>query len=137
MQLGAGELTLADLRRFDRVEPHVSLHPGRRDAMAKTRRIVEERIAQGRPSYGINTGFGTLSSHMIGAEDLTELQRRLVLSNAAGTGEPMRRADVRRMMLLKASGLASGFSGARPELAEALLALLNGALRQLCHARDR
>ena len=125
MKLGTGELTLADLRSFDRAEPHVSLDPGQRAAMAKTRRIVEERIAQGRPTYGINTGFGTLSSHIIGAEDLTELQRRLVLSNAAGTGEPMRRADVRRMMLLKASSLASGLSGARPELADALLALLN------------
>ncbi len=125
MKLGTGELTLADLRSFDRAEPHVSLDPGQRAAMAKTRRIVEERIAQGRPTYGINTGFGTLSSHMIGAEDLTELQRRLVLSNAAGTGESMRRADVRRMMLLKASSLASGLSGARPELADALLALLN------------
>lgn len=125
MQIGSGELTLADLRSFERDEPALFLHPARRSEMERTRRIVEERITRGMPTYGINTGFGPLSSHLIGAEDLTDLQRRLVLSNAAGTGEPMRRADVRRMMLLKVSGLASGFSGVRPELAEALLALLN------------
>ncbi|MGE4250285.1 MAG: histidine ammonia-lyase [Parvibaculaceae bacterium] len=125
MHLRSGDLDLADLRDFARDNPKLTLAPEHRALMAKTRRIVEERIAQGYPTYGVNTGFGTLSSHLIGAADLADLQRRLVLSNAAGTGEPMRVADVRRMILLKASALARGYSGARPELAEALLALLN------------
>ena len=86
MKLGTGELTLADLRSFDRAEPHVSLDPGQRAAMAKTRRIVEERIAQGRPTYGINTGFGTLSSHMIGAE-VTELIQGYVVGKTLETTE--------------------------------------------------
>jgi histidine ammonia-lyase len=125
MYLKYGDLDLADLRHFARSSPELALSPEQRALMARTRRMVEERIAGGEPTYGVNTGFGTLSSHLIDAQDLAELQRRLVLSNAAGTGEPMRVADVRRMMLLKASSLARGFSGARPELAEALLALLN------------
>ena len=125
MYLRAGDLELADLRGFARDNPKLALDPRQRARMAKTRRIVEERIAQGKPTYGVNTGFGTLSSHLIGAADLAELQRRLILSNAAGTGDPMRVADVRRMMLLKVGALAQGHSGARPELAEALLALLN------------
>ncbi|MGE0006504.1 MAG: histidine ammonia-lyase [Parvibaculaceae bacterium] len=125
MRLRPGDLDLAYLRDFARDNPRLELAPEHRAAMARTRRIVEERIARGKPTYGVNTGFGTLSSHLIGPADLAELQRRLVLSNAAGTGEPMRAADVRRMILLKAAALARGHSGARPELAEALLALLN------------
>ncbi|MGE3875621.1 MAG: histidine ammonia-lyase [Parvibaculaceae bacterium] len=125
MHLKSGDLDLADLRRFMRDGPRLELSPEQRAQMARSRRIVDERIKSGKPTYGVNTGFGTLSSHLIGTKDLTDLQRRLVLSNAAGTGEPMRIADVRRMILLKASALARGYSGARPELAEALLALLN------------
>ncbi len=125
MYLRSGDLDLEDLRDFARNSPKLELSPEQHEAMARTRRIVEERIRSGKPTYGVNTGFGTLSSHLIGAEDLADLQRRLVLSNAAGTGEPMRIGDVRRMMLLKASALARGYSGARPELADALLALIN------------
>jgi histidine ammonia-lyase len=125
MLLRSGDLELDDLRDFARNSPKLELSPEHRAAMARTREIVEDRIRSGRPTYGVNTGFGTLSSHLISAKDLADLQRRLVLSNAAGTGEPMRIADVRRMILLKAAALARGHSGARPELAEALLALLN------------
>lgn len=125
MYLRSGDLDLEDLRDFARQGPKLELSPEQREKMARTRRIVEERIRSGIPTYGVNTGFGTLSSHLIGPEDLADLQRRLVLSNAAGTGEPMRIADVRRMILLKASALARGYSGARPELADALLALVN------------
>lgn len=125
MYLRSGDLDLEDLRAFARNNPKLELSPQQREAMSRTRRIVEERIRSGKPTYGVNTGFGTLSSHLIGAHDLADLQRRLVLSNAAGTGEPMRIGDVRRMMLLKAAALARGYSGARPELADALLALIN------------
>lgn len=118
-------LTLKDLRRFDSGASPLALSASQRAAMTRTRSIVEKRIAQGLPTYGVNTGFGTLSSHLIDASDLTDLQRRLVLSNAAGTGPLMRVADVRRMILLKVSALARGHSGSRPELAEAFIALLN------------
>jgi histidine ammonia-lyase len=40
-------------------------------------------------------------------------------------GEPLEPALVRRMLLLKANSLAAGFSGVRPLVVDALLALLN------------
>ncbi|CAN5183601.1 histidine ammonia-lyase [soil metagenome] len=123
--LKAGALRLKDLRDFTADAPKLTLSPQDRKNMLRTRSVVDERIAAGVPTYGVNTGFGTLSGHTIPREQLNDLQRRLILSNAAGTGDLMRRDDVRRMMLLKAAALARGWSGARPELAEALLALLN------------
>jgi histidine ammonia-lyase len=125
MFLPAGQLSLQDLRDFATTTNEISLRPEDRSRMARTRTIVEDRIASGIATYGVNTGFGTLSSHLISAKDIDELQRRLVLSNAAGTGELMSSADVRRMMLLKVAALATGYSGARPELAEAVLDLIN------------
>lgn len=123
--LKSGTLRLNDLRDYTAGGSEVTLAPHDRERMIRTRNIVERRIAAAIPTYGVNTGFGALSSHTIPREYLNDLQRRLILSNAAGTGELMHRDDVRRMMLLKAAALAQGWSGARPELAEALLALLN------------
>ena len=48
-------------------------------------------VAKGEPVYGINTGFGKLASVRIAAADLATLQRNIVLSHAAGVGEPMPR----------------------------------------------
>ena len=54
--------------------------------------VIEAIVAKGEPVYGINTGFGKLASVRIAAEDLIRLQRNIVLSHAAGVGEPMPRA---------------------------------------------
>ena len=61
----------------------------------------------------------------IAPDDLRSLQERLVLSHAAGLGEPLDAAAVRGMLLLRANTLARGHSGVRPELVDALLGLLN------------
>ena len=56
---------------------------------------------------------------------LGTLQERLILSHAAGVGEPLSASAVRGMLLLRVNTLARGHSGVRVELVEALLALLN------------
>ncbi len=86
---------------------------------------VERIVASGRPVYGINTGFGKLASVRIDVRDLATLQRNIVLSHAAGVGEPMPVPVVRLMMALKLASLAQGASGIRPQtltLLEAMLA---------------
>ena len=80
------------------------------------------------PVYGVSTGFGSLANVPIPAERREELQRALVRSHAAGMGPPVEREVVRAMMLLRARTLAMGYSGARPEVAEALVALLNAGI---------
>ena len=125
MLLPVGNLTLKSLRDFARSPSEITLAPETRDRMARARKIVEACIDIGIATYGVNTGFGSLSGHVISAKDLDDLQRRLILSNAAGTGKIMRRDDTRCMLLLKAAALATGYSGARPELADAILAFLN------------
>ena len=55
----------------------------------------------------------------IDAADLETLQRNIVLSHAAGVGEPMPVAVARLMMALKLASLAQGASGVRPETLDA------------------
>jgi histidine ammonia-lyase len=80
------------------------------------------------PAYGVSTGFGSLANVTIPVERREELQRALVRSHAAGVGPPVEPEVVRAMMLLRARTLAMGCSGARPEVAEAILALLNAGI---------
>ena len=96
-----------------------------RSRVLASRRVVEAVVARGDPVYGINTGFGDLARVRIAREDLRSLQERLVLSHAAGLGEPLDAAVVRGMLLLRANTLARGHSGVRPALIDALLGLLN------------
>jgi histidine ammonia-lyase len=87
-------------------------------------RAVAAILARGEPVYGINTGFGRLAHVRIAAADLATLQRNIVLSHAAGVGEPMDRANVRLMMALKLVGLGRGASGVRPATLEMLETML-------------
>ena len=85
---------------------------------------VDRILAKGEPVYGINTGFGKLASVRIADRDLETLQSNIVLSHAAGVGEPMPVPVARLMMALKLASLAQGASGIRP----ATLALLEDML---------
>jgi histidine ammonia-lyase len=129
LSLEPGALTLETLRKFSRdTQCNVIIGPKTRERMANARRVVDRRIQECLPTYGVNTGMGALANRAIALDDLAELQRRLILSNAAGVGPLMAKSDVRCMMLLKAAALASGWSGARPELADAVVSLLNTAV---------
>jgi histidine ammonia-lyase len=86
---------------------------------------VRALVAQHAAVYGINTGFGKLAQTRIADDDLAQLQKNLVLSHSAGVGQPLAAPVVRLMLLLKAASLAHGVSGVRPEVIDALLALLN------------
>lgn len=103
--------------------------------MAAGRRVVEKLIERGDAIYGLNTGFGDLANVRIEREHLELLQERLVLSHCAGVGDPLPDAAVRGMLLLRANTLAHGHSGVRPELVEALLALLAADVLPLVPSR--
>jgi histidine ammonia-lyase len=123
--LNPGTLTLKGLRGLlDQPRP-IALDPASHRAIDRSAAVVQAVIDRGETAYGINTGFGALARTHIKDDQLTELQRRLVLSHAAGTGDPLPDAIVRAVLILKINGLARGFSGIRRGVIEALVALLN------------
>ncbi|WP_420997025.1 histidine ammonia-lyase [Cupriavidus sp. 30B13] len=125
LNLQPGQLSLAQLRAAWRQPLRLRLDDSAGAAIDASVACVESIVAQGRTAYGINTGFGLLAQTRIASEDLENLQRSLVLSHAAGVGEPLDDAMVRLIMLLKVNSLARGFSGIRREVIEALIALVN------------
>ena len=108
--LKPGDVSLVEWRAIYRGAT-IGLDPSCRPKVAAGAEAVSRILAAGAPVYGINTGFGKLASVRIDDSDLEKLQRNIVLSHAAGVGEPMPKPVVRLMMALKLASLAQGASG--------------------------
>ncbi|MBO5807562.1 MAG: histidine ammonia-lyase [Bacteroidaceae bacterium] len=79
----------------------------------------------GRPIYGVTTGFGSLCNISIDKENLSQLQKNLVMSHACGTGQRVPKEIARLMLLLKAQSLSYGHSGVQLITVERIIELFN------------
>ena len=118
-----GQAHLHDLRAVMEGQP-LALDPSWRAATQASVDALAARLAGGEALYGVNTGFGKLASTRIAPERLAQLQLNLIRSHAAGTGGFLPASVVRLVLALKANSLARGASAVRPEVVDALLALL-------------
>jgi histidine ammonia-lyase len=118
-------LKITDFQSYLRTRTDVIIKPESIERVHKSRQVIEQIIGSKRAVYGVNTGFGNFAEVRIGADAVAELQKRLVLSHAAGVGEPIPPPVVRLMMLLKIKSLSCGYSGCRFEIIETLCQLLN------------
>lgn len=103
----------------------VALSPSVLGPVRESRAVVEELLDAGDTIYGINTGFGKLSSERIPLDQVQELQRNLILSHSAGVGRPLSRESVRGMMALRLNSLVRGYSGVRQEVLDMMVECLN------------
>src|SRR6478609_6312493 len=126
--IDGNSLTIEQVTAVARDRARVSLAPYARQRAGLTRAIVDKLVAQRAVAYGVTTGFGKLSDVAIPPERLAELQVNLVRSHAAGVGDLLPEREVRAMMLLRANVISKGYSGARPDLAELLIEMLNAGL---------
>ena len=121
---GAG-LTIEQVRQVSQDGEAVEIAPLALSEMHRSRSIVERMAGGDAPVYAVNTGVGLLADVRVPLADLEQLQRNVVRSHACGVGDPLSRAEVRAMMLIRAYVLAKGFSGIRPAVAQRLCDLLN------------
>lgn len=73
------------------------------------------------PVYGINTGFGPLCNTRISKNEMSELQRRLLISHSVGVGKPIAPEVSKLMMILKVHAIAKGYSGLSLEVINRIL----------------
>jgi histidine ammonia-lyase len=125
MRLEPGKLSLAQLAAFARSHDRLELDTATRGRLAQGAASVRRMVAAGSAVYGINTGFGKLAQTHIPDDQLELLQKNLVLSHSVGVGALLGDETVRLTMLLKVASLARGYSGVRPGIVDALLAMLN------------
>ena len=100
-----------------------------------SRDLVMAKAAGPDPVYGINTGFGLLATIPIPRDQVEELQRNLVMSHAAGVGDPVPTEVCRAILLLRLNALAKGYSGVREELVQLLAEMLNRGVKPVIPSR--
>lgn len=96
-----------------------------REKMQRSRDLIERCVAEGTAIYGVTTGIGEFARIRISPEQSAELQRRIIYSHSAGTGDPQPEDVVRAAMLLRANVLAKGYSGVRVCLIDTVLDMIN------------
>lgn len=125
LTLNGDTLTIKDIARVAKSAGKVQISAGAMEKIEKAHEAVKGCLRDGRPVYGINTGFGSLCNTLIEPELLHELQHNLVRSHAAGTGELFSNEVVRGAMVLRANNFCRGYSGVRPIVVETLVSMIN------------
>jgi len=128
LSLDGSPLSVSDLVAVARDGASVEVGEAARHRMAPAHALIAHLDAEGGPVYGVTTGFGALADRSIDPEERTRLQHAVVRSHTAGMGPPLAPEVVRGMMLLRARSLTAGHSGVRPEIPEAICAMLRAGV---------
>jgi histidine ammonia-lyase len=129
--LGFDGMTLEELATIARDGQRVRLTEGSKKRILAARNLVEEWVREGKTIYGITTGFGALSDVVISKEDTRRLQQNILMSHAAGVGNPLDHETVRAIMALRIKDMARGHSGISLETVYLLTELLNRGIYPL------
>ena len=99
------------------------------ERIVKCREYLDNRMKrQKEPIYGITTGFGSLCNVSVGEDQLSRLQKNLVMSHACSLGDPVPVRIVRLMLAFKIKSLAYGNSGVRLETVRRLVDFFNNGI---------
>jgi histidine ammonia-lyase len=123
--IGEAPLDIETVREVAMRDAPVELSPVAERRMASARAVVDRHLAEGRPVYGLTRGLGPQATRTVPAEALAEFSRLTILGRAQSVGPRFSRPAVRATLLIRATSMAAGGAGVRPELARFLLELLN------------
>ena len=123
--LDGNSLSIEQIHAVARRGAGVSVAPEALARVQRSRDFIERCVAEGTAIYGVTTGIGEFARIKISPEQSAELQRRIIYSHSAGTGDPQPADVVRAAMLLRANVLAKGYSGVRVCLLDTVLEMIN------------
>ncbi len=133
-QISAEHLTFETIHQIISQDIKLELSADAKTRIEKCRDYLDRKMADiERPVYGITTGFGSLCNITIPAEDLSTLQKNLVMSHACGLGEEVPQEIVKLMLLLKIHALSLGHSGVQVITVERLIELFNNNILPLVY----
>ncbi|MCF6764553.1 histidine ammonia-lyase [Thiotrichales bacterium 19S3-7] len=120
-----GSLDLESIRHLIQNDRKIKLADSAYQAIDRSYQTLKDLVAEGKTIYGVNTGFGLLAKKKIEKDELKRLQKRLILSHAAGVGEALDIDCVKLILLLKINSLAQGYSGVSRKLIDRLVFFYN------------
>ena len=125
IQLDGTSLTIASAQRVIADGEPAEATDAARQRVQRCAQFVEQIVRDGRRVYGVNTGFGKLSTETIPLDRLQQLQLNLIRSHACGVGDPLPEGMARAALLFRLNTLLKGHSGVRPVVIDHLATLLN------------
>jgi len=123
--LDGESLTLEQAVSVLRPSAAVKLAPGAKSNVDRARQVIDAAVRGKKVVYGVTTGFGALSDVVISRADGKKLQLNILMSHAAGVGNPLPDDIVKLVLLLMANSKAKGYSGLRWSTLRTLLDMLN------------
>lgn len=125
IMVGMKKMTLEDLVNIARHGTKVQLTKASIQRINKSRQLIEQWVKEEKSIYGVTTGFGALSDVAISRKDTRQLQKNILMSHSAGTGDRFDEETVRAIMALRIKDFALGHSGIRLKTVQHLLSMLN------------
>lgn len=122
---------------------HVVLAPAQMQAVQRAADFLATQVTREQPIYGVSTGFGSNADKLLGSRRvrdglpgaksphesvMEELQRNLIVTHAVCVGAPFAPEVVRAMLAIRINTLMKGHSGIRPQVLDALAAMLNAGV---------
>jgi len=126
--LGEAPLSIENLVAIARHGAGVQVAEPARRRMREARLLVERWVREGRAVYGVTTGFGALCDVAIPQDQTRALQENILMSHAAGVGDPLPAEVVRGIMAVRIQDLCKGRAGVREQIVDALADLLNAGV---------
>jgi histidine ammonia-lyase len=127
-RLSGDGLDAGTVARVARERLRVELDPVALERVAAARAVVERYLADGLPAYGLTTGLGGRVVEPLAEDARALFSRQTIYGRATAVGPALPSEVVRAALAIRVNCLARGGAGARPELAEALVALLNAGV---------
>ena len=125
-QISAQRLTLDRVRQILAEGFKLELSEDASNRISRCREYLDNKMKnQDKPIYGVTTGFGSLCNISVGADELGQLQKNLVMSHACGTGDRVPNEIVKLMLLLKVQSLSYGNSGVQLVTVQRLVDFFN------------
>lgn len=131
--IGDAPLSIGDIATIARTTTPVEISAAAWERVRQARAVVDNLADDGAAHYGVSTGFGALATTFIPAPRRAQLQRSLVRSHAAGSGELVEDEVIRAMMALRIQSLATGHTGIRPETLRTYVGVLNAGIIPVVH----
>ena len=123
--LSGDQLTLDDAVSILSRGSSVRISPDAKERVKAARLHVDAAVRGKKVIYGITTGFGAFSDVTISRAQGKQLQKNILMSHAAGVGNPLSDNIVRCTLLLMINSKAKGYSGLRPKTLDTLIRLFN------------
>ncbi len=128
VNLTGQDLTCQDIVAIGIGEKKVELDTQSMQRCKASREFLEKALREKKIIYGVNTSYGPMCNKIVNDRDIETLQKNLIISHAAGLGEPILPCIALAILAVRLNTLVKGYSGVRLELLLLMRNMINAGL---------